>query len=79
MGSEGRVRAGSGLVVLGVVFMAFGAGGFLGFAVGRSPAFAAQPQDSALLKLTEKHANEAEYLARRAIVGISRLQVRLLH
>jgi hypothetical protein len=58
-------RAGSGLVALGVVFMAFGAGGFLGFVVGRSPAFAAKPQDSVLLKLTEKHANEAEYLLRR--------------
>ena len=76
MGSEGRVRAGSGLVALGVVFMAFGAGGFLGFAVGRSPAFAAPLPESPLLKLTERHANEAEYLARRAIVGISRLQQR---
>ncbi len=74
MGSEGRVRAGSGLVILGVVFMAFGAGGFLGFSVGRSPAFAATPHDSALLQLTERHANEAEYLARRAIIGISRVQ-----
>ncbi len=54
--------------------MAFGAGGFLGFVVGRSPAFAAKPQDSVLLKLTEEHANEAEYLARRAIIGISRVQ-----
>ena len=65
MSSEGRVRAGSGLVVLGVVFMAFGAGGFLGFVVGRSPVFAARPQDNALLQLTERHANEAEYLLRR--------------
>ncbi|MGB6985030.1 MAG: hypothetical protein WBD74_03540 [Candidatus Aquilonibacter sp.] len=76
MGSAGRVRAGSGLVTLGVVFMAFGAGGFLGFVVGRSPVFAATPQDSPLLKLTERHANEAEYLAQRAILGISRLRKR---
>ena len=69
MATDRGARAGSGLLILGVVFMAFGAGGFLGFAVGRSPAFAAQPapqpQESVLLKLTEKHANEAEYLLRR--------------
>jgi hypothetical protein len=69
-----RARAGIGLTALGVVLMAFGVGGFLGFLVGNSPAFAARPQHDALLELTERHANEAEYLARRAIVGISRVQ-----
>lgn len=77
MSSEGRVRAGSGLVVIGVVFMGFGAGGFLGFMLGRSLAPAAPPPNSALLQLTERHANEAEYLARRAIVGLSRIQQRV--
>ncbi len=74
MGNDRGLRAGFALTALGVVFMAFGVGGALGFFLGRSPAFAAQPQDDALLILTEKHANEAEYLARRAIVGISRVQ-----
>lgn len=74
MGNDRGLRAGFALTALGVVFMAFGVGGALGFFVGRSPAFVAQPQADALLLLAEKHANEAEYLARRAIVGISRLQ-----
>lgn len=54
--------------------MTFGVGGFLGFSVGRSPAFAEMPPQSPFAERAAKHANDAEYYARRTIVGISRVQ-----
>jgi len=62
------------IVQLGVLLMTFGVGGFLGFIGGRAPVFAQEPPQSPIAERTERHANEAEYNARRTIVGISRVQ-----
>jgi len=71
-----RPRAGHWLIQAGAVLMAFGVGGFLGVAVGRTPMLAVPPQGVPTLNLAERHANNAEYYARRSIVGISRVQER---
>ena len=72
---KNATQFGSGrwLIHLGVLLMTFGAGAFLGFIVGRAPIFAqAAPQP--LTDRAERHANDAEYYARRSIVGISRIE-----
>ena len=66
--------AGLWLVQLGVLLMTFGIGGFLGFIVGRTPVFAAVPPRSYVADRAERRANDAEYYARRTIVGISRVE-----
>jgi hypothetical protein len=62
------------LIQLGVVLMAFGVGGLIGFLAGRS--FAAPPlaPSSPYLTRAELHANNAEYFAHRAIIGASHLE-----
>jgi len=64
------------LIQLGVVLMAFGVGGFLGYVVGRFPVSASNAPNTETLTRAELHANNAEYLAHRAIVGVSRLEGR---
>jgi len=79
MQPEGHDRgawAGWWIIQLGVLLMTFGVGGFFGFSVGRAPAFAQEPARSPFAALTEQHANNAEYYAKRSIVGISRVQQR---
>lgn len=58
------------LIRVGVLLMAFGGGGFVGFAAGR---VRAEPP-TVLSVRAESHANNSDYLARRLIVGISKLE-----
>ena len=58
------------LIRVGVLLMAFGAGGFVGFAAGR---VRAEPPTTLSVR-AESHANSADYLSRRLTVGISKLE-----
>jgi hypothetical protein len=58
------------LIWTGLVLMAFGAGGFLGFAAGRVHA---EPPSMLNIR-AESHANAADYLARRLTIGVSKLE-----
>jgi hypothetical protein len=71
-----RISYGPWMLQLGLIFMAFGAGGFLGFAVGRAPAFAAPQTTPAqgTLERSERHANNADYLTHRLIAGVSKIE-----
>jgi hypothetical protein len=81
MGSIGTTQRIPGwrLIQLGTVLMAFGVGGFLGFAVaserhvatGTPAAPAVAP---VVITRAETHANAADYLARRLTLGISKLE-----
>ena len=62
------------LIRVGVLLMTFGIGGYLGFVVGRAPVFAQELPPPPVADRSEQHANNAEYYARRAIVGISRVE-----
>jgi hypothetical protein len=58
------------LIWVGIVLMAFGAGGFIGFLAGRLRPAPSPP----LYTRAEAHANNAEYLARRLTIGVSKLE-----
>lgn len=55
------------LIQAGVVLMALGVGGFIGFAIG-------QYRPNLTQTRAELHANNAEYDARRLIDGMSKLE-----
>jgi hypothetical protein len=58
------------LIRVGVVLMAFGVGGFLGFAAGSIRPVPAAP----LFTRAEDHANSSDYLSRRLTIGMSKLE-----
>jgi hypothetical protein len=58
------------LIRVGVVLMAFGAGGFLGFGAGRVWAEPSAP----LYARAEDHANASDYLSHRLTIGVSKLE-----
>lgn len=79
MSIEGRRSRTSGpqgwLIQVGVLCMAFGIGGFLGYLAGRMPAPPPAPLvDTGTVTRAERHANSADYLTRRLTVGVSRLE-----
>ena len=74
-------RPSTWLIQVGVVLMAFGIGGFLGYAVARVPAMrpsapAPAASDRLTLQRAERHANSADYLSRRLTIGVSKLEKR---
>ena len=78
---ERTKQSSSWLIQLGVVLMAFGIGGFLGYLAGRipsvrQPAPAPAASDRATLDRAERHANSADYVSRRLVIGTSKLERR---
>lgn len=65
----------SWLIQVGVIFMAFGIGSFLGYLAGSRQTPPPQPQSvPGVLTRAEAHANNAEYAARHLTIGISKLE-----